>query len=116
MAKLLYLKRRVVKWEERICWSRRPPGSSFTSTLHGMSAYRCLLSSPFQIFQWQREHEWCARQENGQLPGSRASWNRFARKGGKKGPSRPALVKRVSRNPAEMGTPWEETRRNPFQM
>jgi hypothetical protein len=39
---------------------------------------------------------YCARQESGQLPGSKASRNRFKGRGGKRGPPRPVLVKRVS--------------------
>ncbi len=37
------------------------------------------------------------------------------RKGGKRGPARPAVVETASWNPAEMGKPWEETEKNPFQ-
>ncbi len=55
----------------------------------------------------------CGRQRNGQLPGSRASWNQSAERGGE-GPARLTLGKSVSWNPAEMGKTLKEIEKNPF--
>jgi hypothetical protein len=52
---------------------------------------------------WHFDNSSCAWPKNGQSPGSRASWNRSAERGGIQGQAHLILGKRVSWNLAEMG-------------
>jgi hypothetical protein len=56
-----------------------------------------------------------AQQESGQLPGSRASWNWSAGKGGGEGPGQPCSGEKSQLEPSRDRKNMRETVKNPFQ-